>query len=95
MKTIFTNALILRGNGHSQSQSDPVLGCMVIEDDKIAYIGSEDDESVANAKQVPGVQIVDLQRRTVIPGFIDGYVLHLPKDMTCDNASLATLRSAS
>ncbi|RHZ58823.1 hypothetical protein CDV55_106458 [Aspergillus turcosus] len=74
MKTIFTNGLIVRGNG--SSQSEPVLGCMVIEDDKIAYIGSETDSPVAQAKQAPGVEIVDLQRRTVIPGFIDGH-MHL------------------
>lgn len=77
MKTVFTNGLIVRGNG--SSQSEPVLGCMVVEDDKIAYIGAENDESVAQGKQAPGVEVVDLHRRTVIPGFIDGYVslIHL------------------
>ncbi|PKX99136.1 amidohydrolase [Aspergillus novofumigatus IBT 16806] len=74
MKTVFTNGLIVRGNG--SSQSEPVLGCMVVEDDKIAYIGAENDEPVAQATQAPGVEIVDLQRRTVIPGFIDGH-MHL------------------
>ncbi|KAH3193479.1 hypothetical protein KXV64_005820 [Aspergillus fumigatus] len=74
MKTVFTNGLIVRGNG--SSQSEPVLGCMVVEDDKIAYIGAENDESVAQAKQAPGVEVVDLHRRTVIPGFIDGH-MHL------------------
>lgn len=72
MTTVFTNGLIVRGNG--SSQSEPVLGCMVVEDDKIAYIGAENDEPVAQAKQALDVEIVDLQRRTVIPGFIDGYV---------------------
>jgi cytosine/adenosine deaminase-related metal-dependent hydrolase len=72
MKTVFTNGLVVRGNGCSQSE--PVLGCMVVEDDKIAYIGAESDEPVAQAKQAPGVEIVDLHRRTIIPGFIDGYV---------------------
>ncbi|RHZ57100.1 amidohydrolase [Aspergillus thermomutatus] len=74
MKTVFTNGLIVRGNG--SSQSEPVLGCMVIENDKIAYIGDETDEPVAQAKQASSVEIVDLQRRTVIPGFIDGH-MHL------------------
>ncbi|GFF35963.1 mitochondria fission 1 protein [Aspergillus udagawae] len=74
MRTVFTNGLIVRGNGGSQSE--PVLGCMVVEDDKISHIGAETDSPVAQAKQAPGVRIVDLQRRTVIPGFIDGH-MHL------------------
>jgi cytosine/adenosine deaminase-related metal-dependent hydrolase len=76
MRTVFTNGLIVRGNGGSQSE--PVLGCMVVEDDKISYIGAETDLPVAQAKQAAGVRIVDLHRRTVIPGFIDGYVMSTP-----------------
>ncbi|EAW14178.1 amidohydrolase [Aspergillus clavatus NRRL 1] len=74
MKTIFTNGLIVRGSG--KAQSEPVSCCMIVEDDKIAYIGDEHDEAIALAKQESDVETVDLEQRTVIPGFIDGH-MHL------------------
>jgi imidazolonepropionase-like amidohydrolase len=39
---------------------------MVVEDDRIVYVGSETDAPAADSE-------IDLAGRRVLPGFIDGY----------------------
>lgn len=56
MKTLFRNAVIA---------SPTEASCLVVEDDRIAYVGSEQDAPAAD-------QQVDLAGRRVLPGFIDG-----------------------
>ncbi|KAL4920185.1 amidohydrolase 3 [Aspergillus aurantiobrunneus] len=60
MKTLFRNAAIV---------SPTEATCLVVEDDCIAYVGSEQN-APASDKQV------DLAGRRVLPGFIDGH-MHL------------------
>ncbi|KAF5686674.1 hypothetical protein FDENT_5677 [Fusarium denticulatum] len=64
--TIFTN-------GRFVGDDDSYRECMIIEGSKIAYIGSEDDKIVQDAKS-QGAEILDLDNRVVLPGFIDSHV---------------------
>ncbi|KAL5364177.1 amidohydrolase 3 [Aspergillus floccosus] len=61
MKTLFKNGHIL-----SDSQQCP---CMVVEDDRIVYVGNEADAPAFDSE-------IDLAGRRVLPGFIDGH-MHL------------------
>ncbi|KAL2825181.1 amidohydrolase 3 [Aspergillus cavernicola] len=60
MKTLFHNAII-------PSPADAT--CLVVEDDRIVYVGSEQEAPVSDSS-------VDLAGRRVLPGFIDGH-MHL------------------
>ncbi|KAF4340152.1 amidohydrolase ytcJ [Fusarium beomiforme] len=64
--TILTNGQFL---GHDDSQHE----CMIVQGSKIAYIGSENDKTVTDAKS-QGAQVLDLNDRVVLPGFIDSHV---------------------
>ncbi|CVK87719.1 related to exoenzymes regulatory protein aepA precursor [Fusarium mangiferae] len=60
-------------NGRFVGDDDSYRECMIVEGSKIAYIGSEDDKTVQDAKS-RGVEILDLDNRVVLPGFIDSHV---------------------
>ncbi|KAF5713162.1 hypothetical protein FGLOB1_4135 [Fusarium globosum] len=60
-------------NGRFVGDDDSYRECMIVEGAKIAYIGSEDDKTVQDAKS-KGVEILDLGNRVVLPGFIDSHV---------------------
>ncbi|KAI1067048.1 hypothetical protein LB506_003924 [Fusarium annulatum] len=60
-------------NGRFVGDDDSYRECMIVEGAKIAYIGSEDDKTVQDAKS-RGVKILDLDNRVVLPGFIDSHV---------------------
>ncbi|KAL3474935.1 amidohydrolase 3 [Aspergillus californicus] len=60
MKTLFRNAAIL---------SSDEATCLVVEDDRIAYIGLEQNAPTSD-------KTIDLAGRRILPGFIDGH-MHL------------------
>ncbi|RBQ69378.1 hypothetical protein FVER14953_04410 [Fusarium verticillioides] len=60
-------------NGRFIGDDDSYRECMIVEGSKIAYIGSADDEIVQDAKS-QGAEILDLDNRVVLPGFIDSHV---------------------
>jgi predicted amidohydrolase YtcJ len=60
MKTLFRNAVIV---------SPTEATCLVVEDDRIIYVGTEQDAPAADKQ-------IDLDGRRVLPGFIDGYPCH-------------------
>lgn len=65
--TIFTNGRIVsHANGSHQE-------CMVLQGSKIVYVGAENDKKVQVAKS-QGADILDLNNRVVLPGFIDSHV---------------------
>jgi predicted amidohydrolase YtcJ len=65
MKTLFHNGIIT-------AAAQPTATSLVIEDDRIIYVGSEQDAPAADKQ-------VNLAGRRVLPGFIDGYFpTHLP-----------------
>ncbi|KAF5632708.1 amidohydrolase ytcJ [Fusarium sp. NRRL 52700] len=64
--TIFTN-------GRFVGDDDSYRECMIVRGSKIAYIGSEDDKTVQDAKS-QGAEVIDLDNRVVLPGFIDSHV---------------------
>ncbi|TXC08757.1 hypothetical protein FocTR4_00002463 [Fusarium oxysporum f. sp. cubense] len=60
-------------NGRFVGDDDSHRECMIIEGSQIAYIGSENDKAVQDAKS-QGAEILDLENRVVLPGFIDSHV---------------------
>ncbi|KAM0226865.1 hypothetical protein ACHAPO_012019 [Fusarium lateritium] len=64
---VFTNGRFL-SNTHGSHQE-----CMITQDSNIAYIGPENDPAVQKAKS-NGAEILNLDNRVVLPGFIDSHV---------------------
>ncbi|KAI7764237.1 hypothetical protein LZL87_012646 [Fusarium oxysporum] len=60
-------------NGRFVGDDDSHRECMIMQGSKIAYIGSENDKTVQDAKS-QGAEILDLGHRVVLPGFIDSHV---------------------
>ncbi|KAH7177260.1 amidohydrolase family-domain-containing protein [Fusarium sp. MPI-SDFR-AT-0072] len=60
-------------NGRFVGDDDSHRECMIMQESKIAYIGSENDKTVQDAKS-QGAEILDLGHRVVLPGFIDSHV---------------------
>ena len=65
--TVLTNGRFLNRD-HTSHQE-----CVITQDSKITYIGSENDEVVQKAKS-NGAEVVDLNNKVVLPGFIDSHV---------------------
>src|SRR5262245_33501664 len=89
MKTLFTNARIIDGNGQSW------LGHLAVEGNRIARVGR------GEPKAADGFEIIDVAGHSIMPGFFDCHV-HLRSDGAAnpraqvlgDTDALLTLRSA-
>ena len=68
--TIFRNARIFTSTSDELKDD---AACLLIEDDRIAYIGSQDNDAVHQARAAGGTER-DLHGQLVAPGFIDGHV---------------------
>ncbi|KAF4440753.1 hypothetical protein F53441_12204 [Fusarium austroafricanum] len=66
---IFTNGRFL---GHSSTE-DSHHECIITKGSKITFVGSENHKTVQQAK-AEGAQVLDLNNRVVLPGFIDSHV---------------------
>ncbi|KAM0377377.1 hypothetical protein ACHAO7_000099 [Fusarium culmorum] len=64
---IFTNGRFITNTQTSHKE------CMITQDSKIVYIGPENDPAVEKAKS-GGAEILNLDNRVVLPGFIDSHV---------------------
>ncbi|KAI9935008.1 hypothetical protein ASPWEDRAFT_54053 [Aspergillus wentii DTO 134E9] len=74
MKTIYNNGVIICGAA-TQDVSIPRT-CMIVDNDRIVHVGNDTDEAVVQTGQEDGIEVVDLEGRRVVPGFIDGH-MHL------------------
>ena len=63
MKTLFKNGTIVPG----AAETDSLCTCMIIEDDRIVYVGNDEPTSLSD------YQVIDLGGKKILPGFIDGY----------------------
>jgi predicted amidohydrolase YtcJ len=73
MRTVFKNGRVFTG-----AQDELAYGkhsALVVNNDLIEYVGHDSDEAVQSATK-KGAQVVDLNNRTVSPGFIDSH-MHL------------------
>lgn len=52
-------------------------------DGKVVFVGSEQEARIAGYFDLPNVKIVDLQGKTMLPGFVDGHG-HFPAQGSCD-----------
>lgn len=92
--TVLTNGRIFRAG----SSGDEFSSAMVVDGDRILYVGEETDEEVREAKTAG--QSVDLHNKLVLSGFIDGHVhilnfgLSLQKLDLLHCQSLAEIRQA-
>ncbi|KAJ4988768.1 Ytcj-like amidohydrolase [Stagonosporopsis vannaccii] len=100
MKTsrVFVNGRVFASkNGHRVTTD--FAECMVVKGDKISHVGSKSDEAVQQAIR-NGTEVVDLDGRVVIPGFIDAHThllffgLSLRKLDLTNCTSLELVRSA-
>jgi predicted amidohydrolase YtcJ len=95
---VFVNGRIF-ASMNAQKETADFDDCMVLESDKISHVGSKSDELVQEIIQ-SGVQVVDLQNRVIIPGFIDAHThllffgLSLRKLDLTNCTSLELLKSA-
>jgi len=72
--TVFRNGRIFSAEDALATTAD-FLECLVVKDDKIAYVGSENDEKVKSA-EASGAEVIDLSGQVVVPAFIDSH-MHL------------------
>lgn len=95
---VLTNGVLFRGAdllGDPGKHSD----CMIVSGSQIDHVGTEGDHAVQKAKQ-QGAEVIDLEQRIVVPGFIDSHVhilhfgLSLQKLDLESCKSLAEVRSA-
>ncbi|KAF3008855.1 hypothetical protein E8E13_010956 [Curvularia kusanoi] len=68
---VFINGRIFEASD-AQKANTGFAECMILEGDKISYVGSRSDKSVQDLIET-GVEVVDLESRVVIPGFIDAH----------------------
>ncbi len=57
---------------HTGNERAPVASALVVQADRIVYVGDRDTPEWLHAVQ-PGTRVYDLKRHIVIPGFIDGH----------------------
>lgn len=69
--TVFVHGRFLVHDQHSPTCPE-FKGCIVVEEGKITHLGHESDDVPQVARQ-NGAEVVDLEHRMVIPGFIDGH----------------------
>lgn len=95
---VFVNGRVF-ASGDGQRETTDFAECMVVVGDKISYVGSKSDKPVEQAIR-DGAEVVDLNDRVVIPGFIDAHThllffgLSLRKLDLTDCTSLELVRSA-
>ncbi|KAL4754626.1 hypothetical protein BDW72DRAFT_189924 [Aspergillus terricola var. indicus] len=85
MKTLYYNAAVLTP---TETKSKSAATCLLVEDDIIVYVGSEQD-APASDKQV------DLVGRRVLPGFVDGHMHLLLFGSSLSKISLEGCKSLS
>ncbi|GAB1191140.1 hypothetical protein APSETT444_000311 [Aspergillus pseudonomiae] len=69
MTSVFRNGRIFVPSSPSARGGNEFAECMIIKDDRIAYVGSLD-----NAQIPADANLIDLENQVVIPGFIDAHV---------------------
>lgn len=66
MTSVFRNGRVFVASS-SPNDGDNFTECMIIKNDRIAYVGPE--------IEIPeGATVIDLNNRVVVPGFVDGHV---------------------
>ena len=73
MKTIFKNGEIF--SRASQDHEAEMHSCMIVRDERIEFVGQTHEGALSEHGEEQ-IQIVDLNNRMVLPGFIDGH-MHL------------------
>jgi len=86
MRTVFRNARVFTGNPAVSEQGKHT--CMIIHNDMIAHVGSESDPQIAAAWK-DGAEVLDMDQRTLAPGFIDGHMHLLMFGTSLQKVSLA------
>jgi predicted amidohydrolase YtcJ len=86
MRTVFQNARVFIGNPAASEQGKHT--CMIIHNDMIEHVGSESDPQVAAATK-DGAELLDMDQRTLAPGFIDGHMHLLMFGTSLQKVSLA------
>ncbi|EXJ57309.1 hypothetical protein A1O7_07656 [Cladophialophora yegresii CBS 114405] len=92
MRTVFRNGRVFTG-----LQTESAYGrhsCMIVNDDKIEYVGKDTDREVEAAAN-EGATILDLGQKTLAPGFIDSHMHLLMFGFSLQKISLEHCKSLS
>lgn len=68
---VFVNGRVFAVNDGQKAATD-FADCMILEGDKISHVGSKNDQEVQDLIE-SGTEVIDLEGRVVIPGFIDAH----------------------
>jgi len=89
-EVIMTNRIFYNGNIYTADKNNTVAEAMYIEGDKIKFIGSNKDiekyEHMADG-------IIDLNKKTVVPGFIDSHIHLLAYGNSLSQVNLSGCKS--
>lgn len=69
-KTLYHNGAVITGH-RGQDLSKPCT-CLVVDHDIVAFVGDAKDPLIKSLAKDDEIEKVDLEGRTVLPGFIDG-----------------------
>lgn len=70
-RILYHNGAII--TGHREQDLSKPCTCLVVDDDIVAFVGDTQDPLVQDLFKDDEIDKVDLEGRTVLPGFIDGY----------------------
>lgn len=90
--TIFTNGRVFAPNGPPSNTPNDFVDTMVVRDDHIEYVGTSNDDTVQQARTA-GAQVINLDNRVVLPGFVDGHVHILNFGMALRQLVLTSCKS--
>lgn len=86
MTTYLHNGRIVVSSSPANDQGDGFVDCLIIKNDKIEYVGQK-------AEIPKDATVINLENRTVIPGFIDGHVHILHYGQSLRKANLIECKS--
>ncbi|KIX03333.1 uncharacterized protein Z518_06885 [Rhinocladiella mackenziei CBS 650.93] len=90
MRTVFKNARVFTGS--KLIAEDQTNSCLIINDDLIDHVGFDSDAAVEAAVK-DGAKVVDVDRHTLAPSFIDGHMHLLMFGTSLQKISLEHCRS--
>lgn len=71
MRVLFKNASITLQSGKAEAGSQ---NCLLVANDIIEHIGSENDEKIAKLKEQSDLTVKDLHGHSILPSFVDGHM---------------------
>jgi hypothetical protein len=91
--TLFMNGRILTKTSAGRDDEPTFADSMLVQNGVIQAVGSFDDLSIREGATIGDVTTIDLNQKTILPGFIDGHVHLLQLGHSLQKVSLAHCKS--